>query len=94
MAKTKEPKTHFEQVPLEIVKKIADEEIPDEETNGTDPALNPPARKCSAFTRFRSATLNAQRHIAFDLHEAATESGRTSTDTDGTLPASFYPAGP
>jgi hypothetical protein len=45
MAKTKEPRTHFEQVPLEIVKKIAEEEIPDEETNGTHPAVDPPAKK-------------------------------------------------
>jgi len=89
MAKSQEPRTHFEQVPLEIVKKIVEEEIPDEETNGPDPAVNPPARKCSAFTRFRSAALNAQQYLAFDRREAATESGRTSTDTDGTLPARF-----
>ena len=49
MPKSKEPKTHFEQVPLEIVKKIAEEEIPDDETNGADVAVEPPARKCSAF---------------------------------------------
>ena len=34
MAKPKEPKTHFEQVPLKIVKKIAVIEAPDDETNG------------------------------------------------------------
>ena len=94
MAKSKEPKTHFDQIPLEIVKKIAEEEFPDEETNGAYPTADPPAKKCSAFTRFRSAAVNAQRHITFDLHEAATESGRTSTDRDGTLQARFQPAGP
>lgn len=31
MPKTKKPKTHFEQVPLEIVKKIAEEEIPNDQ---------------------------------------------------------------
>lgn len=30
------PKTHFEQVPVEIVKKIAEEDIPDDEVNGND----------------------------------------------------------
>ena len=31
------PKTHFEQVPLEIVKKIAEVEIPPEATTERDP---------------------------------------------------------
>jgi hypothetical protein len=43
MAKAKEPKTHFEQVPLEIVKKIA--EIPDDAENGKGPRVVPPAKK-------------------------------------------------
>ena len=34
-AKPKDPKTHFEQVPLEIVKKIAEEDIPDDESERT-----------------------------------------------------------
>jgi hypothetical protein len=45
MPKSKELKTHFEQVPLEIVKKIAAKAIRDEETNGADPAADPPAGK-------------------------------------------------
>jgi hypothetical protein len=58
MTKSKEPKTHFEQVPLEIVKKIAEEEIPDGDANGIDVTVVPPARKCSALPRFRQATVN------------------------------------
>jgi hypothetical protein len=45
MAKSKEPKTHFEQVPLEIVKRIAEVEIPDDERDGADPTVDPPAKK-------------------------------------------------
>ena len=59
MPKSKEPKTHFEQVSLEIVKKIADEEIPDDEEKGTGLTVEPPARKRSAFPRFRRAPVNA-----------------------------------
>jgi len=59
MPKSREPKTHFEQVPLEIVKKIAEEDIPDSETDGTAATVDPPARKCSAFRRLRPATVNA-----------------------------------
>ena len=59
MHKMKEPKTHFEKVPLEIVKKIAEEEIPDEETSGTDATVEPPAKQCLAFPRFRRAPVNA-----------------------------------
>jgi hypothetical protein len=58
MTKPKDAKTHFEQVPLEIVKMIAEEEIPDDEAKGTGPIVEPPARKCSAFTRFRRAPVN------------------------------------
>ncbi|HMD85749.1 MAG TPA: hypothetical protein VKO18_13725 [Terriglobia bacterium] len=53
-----EPKTHFERVPLEIAKKIAEEEYPDAETIGTDVTVERPARKCSAFPRLRRATVN------------------------------------
>lgn len=45
MAKPKEPKTHFEQVPLKIVKKIAVIEAPDDETNGIGETGKPPAKK-------------------------------------------------
>jgi hypothetical protein len=58
MPKSKEAKTHFEQVPLEIVKKIAEEEILDEETSGTGVTVEPPAKKCSSFPRFRRAPVN------------------------------------
>jgi len=58
MPKSKDSKTHFEQIRLEIVKKIAEEEIPDDEAKGTGPIVEPPARKCSAFTRFRRAPVN------------------------------------
>jgi len=45
MPKSTEPKTHFEQVPLELVKKIAVEEIPDDEADGDDmPAKFPPKK--------------------------------------------------
>jgi hypothetical protein len=58
MTKPKEPKTHFEQVSLEIVKKIAEEEIPDDEAKGTGLTVDFPARKCSASMRFRRAPVN------------------------------------
>lgn len=45
MPKSKDSKTHFEQVPLEIVKKIAKEDIPDDEGNEPDVDVDPPARK-------------------------------------------------
>ena len=45
MAKSREPKTHFEQVPLEIVKKTAKENLPDDEENAPDVDVDPPARK-------------------------------------------------
>jgi len=45
MTKAKEPKTYFEQVPLEIVKKIAKEDIPDDDANGPDVDVDPPARQ-------------------------------------------------
>lgn len=36
MTKNKKSKTYFEQVPLEIVQKIAVEEVPDDEATGDD----------------------------------------------------------
>ncbi|HUY15012.1 MAG TPA: hypothetical protein VMX16_15500 [Terriglobia bacterium] len=44
MSKWKKPKTHFEQVPLEIVKKIAKEDIPDDEANGNDAIVETPEK--------------------------------------------------
>jgi hypothetical protein len=60
MAKSREPKTHFEQVPLEIVKKIAEEDIPDDDLGGANVTGETPAKKCSAFPRSRSRTMKAQ----------------------------------
>jgi hypothetical protein len=59
MPKSKEAKTHFEQVRLEIVKKIAEEEILDDETNGAGVTVEPRAKNCFAFLRFRRAPVNA-----------------------------------
>ncbi len=59
MPKSNDPKTHFEQVPLEIVKKIAEEEIPDDEGKGPDLTVEPPARKRAAFTRSRRVPVDA-----------------------------------
>jgi len=55
MTKSNDPKTHFEQVSLEIVKKIAEEDIADDETSGAEGAVEPPAKKRSALPRLRSA---------------------------------------
>jgi hypothetical protein len=49
MPKLNDPKTHFEQVPLEIVKKIAEIDLPGDKTNGADGPAKPPAKKCSPF---------------------------------------------
>jgi hypothetical protein len=59
MPKSKDGKTYFEQVPLEIVKKIAEEEIPDGDADETGRRVEPPAKKCSAFRRTRPATMIA-----------------------------------
>ena len=47
MTKPTDPKTHFEQVPLEIVKKIAEEEIPGRrnERSRRYRTVKPPAKK-------------------------------------------------
>jgi hypothetical protein len=45
MPKTKKPKTHFDQVPLEIVRKITEQEIPDDEANEENVIVEPPAKK-------------------------------------------------
>jgi hypothetical protein len=44
MSKSEKPKTHFEQVPLEIVKKIAEEDIPDDEANEADVTVELPGK--------------------------------------------------
>jgi hypothetical protein len=46
MPKSKKSKTHFEQVLLRTLKNIiAEEEIPDDEANGADVTVEPPAKK-------------------------------------------------
>ncbi|MGA2982315.1 MAG: hypothetical protein ABSG32_00790 [Terriglobia bacterium] len=45
MVKSKEPNTHFEQVPVEIVKQIATEEITNDRANGVGITVKPPAKK-------------------------------------------------
>lgn len=44
MPKSKTPKTHFDQIPLEIIKDIPVEIIPDEEMDQEDPIVEPPER--------------------------------------------------
>lgn len=44
MPRIKKPKTHFEQVPLEVVKKIVEEEIPDDE-HEENVNVEPPAKE-------------------------------------------------
>jgi hypothetical protein len=45
MPRLNDPKTHFEQVPLEIVKKIAEEDVPDGKENDVGVPVKCPARK-------------------------------------------------
>jgi hypothetical protein len=45
MSESEKPKTHFEQVPLEIVKRIAEEDIPNDELDGADVIVEPPIKK-------------------------------------------------
>ena len=45
MSRPKTPKTYFEQVPLEIVKKIAAIETPGDETNGAAVTVKPLPKK-------------------------------------------------
>ena len=59
MPKSKDSKTHFEQVPLEIVKKIAEEDIADDAASGADVPAEAPAKKRSAFSRFKPVRVNA-----------------------------------
>jgi hypothetical protein len=44
MSKSEKPKTHFEQVPLEIVKKIAKEDIPEDESDEVDVTVEFPEK--------------------------------------------------
>ena len=47
MPKSKKSKTHFEQVPLEIVKSIAEEDSADDEANGEDAVVETSKKKVS-----------------------------------------------
>lgn len=58
MTKPNEPKTYFEQVPVEIVKKIAAEDLPDDGANGADVTVKPPAKKRTVFPRYKPTTVN------------------------------------
>jgi len=49
MPKSKKPETHFEQVSLEIVKRIVAEEISSDEADGDEVAVDTPAKKRAAF---------------------------------------------
>jgi hypothetical protein len=53
MPTPKKSKTHFEQVPLEIVKKIAEEEIPDDEANGNDEIVETSRKRLSDVFGYR-----------------------------------------
>jgi hypothetical protein len=44
MSKSEKPKIHFEQVPLEIVKKIAKEDIPEDESDEADVTVELPEK--------------------------------------------------
>jgi hypothetical protein len=59
MPKPKEPKTHFEQVPLEIVKEVAAEDIEEGKTGRPDVPAKPPAIKRGAFRAFNPHSQNA-----------------------------------
>lgn len=54
MPKSNTPKTHFDQVPLEIIKDIPVEIIPDEEIDQEDPIIEPPKRS-DLHSRARSS---------------------------------------
>jgi len=46
MPKSKKPKTHFEQVPLETLTDIiAQEKVPDEEADGNEVSVDTPAKR-------------------------------------------------
>ena len=49
MPKMKERKTHFEQVPLEIVKQIVDQQFSSDIAIGVEVALEAPAKKRAVF---------------------------------------------
>jgi hypothetical protein len=52
-------KTYFEQIPVEIVKEIAEEDLPDGGTNEAAPPIEPPARKCAKLPDLKPLTEKA-----------------------------------
>ena len=58
MRKAIDPTTHFEQVPLKIVKKIAKVDRPDEKTDGARPGSKPPGKQRAATRGSRPPTIN------------------------------------
>ena len=58
MLQSKEPKTHFEQIPLEILKKIANEDIPDGEENGPNVTVEPQVVRANGKGRRTLAAAN------------------------------------
>jgi hypothetical protein len=54
MTGSRKSKTHFEQVPLEIVKSIAREESLDDEANGKDETAEAPKKPLSRIPRGRA----------------------------------------
>lgn len=59
MTKRKDPETYFEKVPLEIVKKIAEEDIADAAESGVDVPAETPVKKRSLFSRLKPVRVNA-----------------------------------
>jgi len=53
MTKSIKPKTHFEQVPLEIVKDIADQDIAKDQRGKTDSSAKSPAKKAKKAAPLR-----------------------------------------
>jgi len=49
MSKSKKPETHFEQVPVDRVKELAVEDIPDDEEKGDDVIVDPTTSKRVVF---------------------------------------------
>ena len=54
------PRTHFAQVPLEVVKKIAEADVSKDEETGTDNIVKPVSGK-TATTRVRTPSRDRKR---------------------------------
>ena len=78
MTKSKEPKTHFEQVPLEIVKKIAEEDIPDDETRRSRRDRRASGKKVLSILAFQASHGECPVTPIFTGRVTGDESGQTS----------------